>query len=63
MFLTFILLCFTVPCDVENTCHQNANCIWIESELRNKCVCNPGYDGNGYKCEEHEVSCIVVSSY
>lgn len=52
---------FAVPCDVENTCHQNAKCEWVESELRNKCVCNPGYDGNGYECIEREVSCLFVS--
>lgn len=49
-----------VPCDVENTCHQNAKCEWVESESLNKCVCNPGFEGNGYDCVEHEVSCLFV---
>lgn len=46
---------------MENTCHQNAKCDWVESEMRNKCVCNPGYEGDGYECVEHEVSCLIVS--
>lgn len=51
-----------MPCDVENNCHHNANCEWVESELHNKCVCNPGYEGNGYECVEKEISCLFVSS-
>lgn len=51
-----------LPCDVENNCSPNAQCEWVESELRNKCVCNPQYEGNGYTCTEMEVSCIYVRS-
>lgn len=50
-----------LPCDVENNCSPYAQCEWVESELRNKCVCNPQYEGNGYVCTEVEVSCIYVS--
>lgn len=49
-----------MPCDVENTCHRNANCEWVESELRYKCVCNPGFEGDGYECIEREISCLFV---
>lgn len=52
-----------LPCDVENNCSPYAQCEWVESELRNKCVCNPQYEGNGYVCTEVEVSCIYVSFY
>ncbi|KAG4067397.1 hypothetical protein HA402_011951, partial [Bradysia odoriphaga] len=47
-----------LPCDIENNCSPYAQCEWVESELRNKCVCNPQYEGNGYVCTEVEVSCI-----
>lgn len=50
----------TLPCDVENNCSVYAQCEWVESELRNKCVCNPQYEGDGYVCTEVEVSCIYV---
>lgn len=50
-----------LPCDIENNCSPYAQCEWVESELRNKCVCNPQYEGNGYVCTEVEVSCIYVS--
>lgn len=50
----------SVPCDIENNCNPYAQCEWVESELRNRCVCNPQYEGNGYECTEVEVSCIYV---
>lgn len=50
-----------MPCDVENNCSPYAQCEWVESELKNKCVCNPQYEGNGIVCTEVEVSCIYVS--
>ncbi|XP_058453091.1 nidogen [Malaya genurostris] len=45
-------------CDVENHCSPLANCEWNENQYRYECVCNPGYDGNGYTCVEKEVSCL-----
>lgn len=50
-----------MPCDVNFNCHQNAKCEWFEAELRNKCVCDAGYEGNGHQCVEREVSCLYVS--
>lgn len=50
-----------LPCDVDNNCSPYGECLWVESELRNKCVCNPQYEGNGYECTEVEVSCLDVS--
>lgn len=52
---------FLVPCDIENNCGSHASCEWVESELRNKCICDSGYEGNGYECVEQEVSCLFVS--
>lgn len=52
---------FSVPCDVLHNCHPYANCEWVEAELRNRCVCSPGYEGNGIECSPHEVSCLDVS--
>lgn len=48
----------TVPCDVENNCHENASCDWIEADLQNKCICKEGYTGDGYECELE--SCQIV---
>lgn len=47
-------------CDVLNNCNPFANCEWIDNHRQYECVCNPGYDGNGYNCVEKEVSCINV---
>uniref|UniRef100_A0A182NFC0 Nidogen n=1 Tax=Anopheles dirus TaxID=7168 RepID=A0A182NFC0_9DIPT len=44
-------------CDVENNCSPHANCEWRDSVYRYECICNPGFDGNGYTCVEKEVSC------
>ncbi|XP_055547444.1 nidogen [Wyeomyia smithii] len=45
-------------CDVENHCSPFANCEWSDHQYRYECVCNPGYDGDGYSCIEKEVSCL-----
>lgn len=45
------------PCNVDNNCNRNANCEWSELEQTFQCVCNPGYDGDGYFCEEKPISC------
>lgn len=45
-------------CDVENHCSPLANCEWNEHQYRYECVCNPGYDGDGFTCVEKEVSCL-----
>ncbi|XP_055600604.1 nidogen-like [Uranotaenia lowii] len=45
-------------CDVENNCSPLANCEWNDHQYKYECVCNPGYDGNGYTCVEKEVSCL-----
>ncbi|XP_035915634.1 nidogen [Anopheles stephensi] len=44
-------------CEVENNCSPHANCEWRDNVYRYECICNPGYDGNGYTCVEKEVSC------
>lgn len=60
----YIFIPFVVPCDVETNCHQNASCTWVPHQTRNLCVCNPGFEGNGYECIEisKDVSCLIVSS-
>lgn len=52
-----------VPCDVENNCHPNATCDWSPHQMRNKCVCNRGFEGNGYECIEvsSDTTCLIVS--
>lgn len=57
-----LVICIApVPCDIQNNCSPNGNCEWVESELRNRCVCNPGFFGTGIDCYEQEVSCLDVS--
>ncbi|XP_017560296.1 stabilin-1 isoform X1 [Pygocentrus nattereri] len=41
------------PCDSDGAfkhCHIHAHCIYIDGQTM--CVCNPGYDGDGYTCAE-----------
>lgn len=50
-----------VPCDVEDNCSPNAKCDWVEELQRSICKCHPGFEGDGHKCTELEVSCVTVS--
>lgn len=47
---------------MDYNCSPKATCEWTESEQRNKCICNAGYEGDGFKCTELEVSCVTVIS-
>lgn len=51
-----------VYCDVDDNCHIDARCSWYEHEYRHICVCNPGYSGDGYRCDPIEDSCAIVST-
>ncbi|XP_037942070.1 nidogen-like [Teleopsis dalmanni] len=48
-----------VPCDVDSNCHANATCEWYEHELRHVCTCNPGFNGDGYRCDILDDSCAT----
>lgn len=49
-------------CDVQNNCNLNANCEFIPEENQFQCVCVPGFDGDGYVCEEKPTACIEDSN-
>lgn len=51
-----------VSCDVENNCNANANCEWSEEDAAFQCSCVPGFDGDGYVCEEKPSACDEDSS-
>ena len=47
------LYCYTVipssdinECDMEGSCHVNANCTDVPGNFT--CVCDPGYTGDGF---------------
>lgn len=63
IFFPFIKNIVVVPCDVESNCHPNASCKLVAHEIRHACVCNPGFEGNGYECLEisNDTSCLLVS--
>ncbi|KAF6207786.1 hypothetical protein GE061_016234 [Apolygus lucorum] len=45
-------------CRVVNNCHHHASCIPMESYNDGyRCMCNPGYDGDGFTCTETDLSC------
>ncbi|KAF5302810.1 hypothetical protein FQA39_LY01990 [Lamprigera yunnana] len=46
-----------VSCNVLNNCHKNAQCIFELSTNSYQCICNIGFEGNGYYCLEPEVPC------
>ncbi|KAK5643749.1 hypothetical protein RI129_007594 [Pyrocoelia pectoralis] len=46
-------------CNVLNNCHKNAQCVFELSTNNYQCICNIGFDGNGYYCTETEVLCTT----
>ncbi|XP_047498425.1 nidogen-like [Penaeus chinensis] len=48
------------PCNKVNNCHSNAQCIYDGYSEQYRCQCNAGYDGDGYFCNELDVSCDSV---
>nr|CAI5831592.1 unnamed protein product [Callosobruchus analis] len=46
-----------VGCDVLNNCHRNATCTYSDDTHAYQCVCNDGFEGNGFSCEPEYVSC------
>ncbi|KAJ8949808.1 hypothetical protein NQ318_000506 [Aromia moschata] len=49
-------------CNVLNNCHKDASCVYIEDIRSYSCVCNDGYEGDGYTCEVEFVSCTKVDN-
>lgn len=42
--------CEPEGCDMYNDCDINARCLLDDRTSRYRCVCNPGYDGDGKAC-------------
>ncbi|KAJ9588281.1 hypothetical protein L9F63_018354, partial [Diploptera punctata] len=49
-----------LSCNIVNTCHPHAQCVFVPSEGQYKCQCNSGYEGDGYECNWIDVSCLQV---
>ena len=42
--------CQPDSCDVVNNCDANARCEFDRDTRRYLCMCNEGYQGDGYQC-------------
>ncbi|KAK0096570.1 hypothetical protein PV326_005114 [Microctonus aethiopoides] len=49
-----------LSCNVVNTCHPYAQCIYIRDREDYECQCNSGYEGDGIECLKTDVSCLEV---
>ncbi|XP_057336518.1 nidogen-like isoform X1 [Microplitis mediator] len=49
-----------LSCNVVNTCHPYAQCIFIKDTEEYECRCNPGYEGDGIECVKTDVSCLDI---
>ncbi|XP_067009862.1 nidogen isoform X2 [Anabrus simplex] len=49
-----------LACNIVNTCHPYAQCVYSATQRRFQCQCNAGYEGDGYDCNELDVSCLDV---
>ncbi|XP_018565224.1 nidogen-2 [Anoplophora glabripennis] len=49
-------------CDVVNNCHRDASCLFSDHLKEYACVCNDGFEGDGYICEVEYVSCTKVNN-
>ncbi|KRX88301.1 Nidogen-1 [Trichinella pseudospiralis] len=41
-----------IQCNVLNTCHPNAQCVFDSNSRRYVCQCQQGFTGDGYNCQE-----------
>ncbi|XP_028136673.1 nidogen [Diabrotica virgifera virgifera] len=49
-------------CSVVNNCHANASCLYSDILRDYECICNEGFEGNGYSCEPEVISCTIVDN-
>ncbi|KAK9507916.1 hypothetical protein O3M35_007676 [Rhynocoris fuscipes] len=45
------------------SCSEHAQCIYIPDEEGYKCMCQAGYEGDGYNCRIMEISCEGYDDY
>ncbi|XP_047002161.1 nidogen isoform X1 [Schistocerca americana] len=50
-----------LPCNIINTCHPYAQCVFNSALGQYRCQCNAGFEGDGYDCIETDVSCAEVN--
>jgi nidogen (entactin) len=51
-----------VTCNVLNNCHRDAQCIYSAESESFSCICNQGFAGDGFSCEQSTVSCTQVNN-
>ncbi|XP_066990557.1 nidogen isoform X3 [Macrobrachium rosenbergii] len=52
----------SVSCNEVNTCHPNAQCVYQTFSKSYACVCDAGYEGDGYTCSSKiDISCDKVN--
>ncbi|XP_034945839.1 nidogen isoform X2 [Chelonus insularis] len=49
-----------LSCNVVNTCHPYAQCVFIKETEDYECRCNSGYTGDGTECVKVDVSCLEI---
>lgn len=47
-------------CYIANNCNKNAQCVHSTEEDEFVCKCNPGFEGDGFKCEL--ISCAIENN-
>ena len=51
-------------CNIVNTCHHHADCVFDTVALTHRCQCRSGYEGDGTICTEIQVKfyrfCILL---
>ncbi|XP_014255919.1 nidogen-1 isoform X1 [Cimex lectularius] len=45
-------------CRTEQDCHEDAECIFMSNVGAYRCVCKPGYEGDGLNCHQMDISCF-----
>ncbi|KAK9891601.1 hypothetical protein WA026_015561 [Henosepilachna vigintioctopunctata] len=52
----------TIPFDICDTCHTDAECLFVPENSSYSCICNEGFEGSGTECRELRVSCMVENN-
>lgn len=51
-----------ISCNVVNTCHPYAQCVFIRDTDNYECQCSKGYEGDGLECAKKDVSCLEANT-
>lgn len=51
-----------MTCNDLNNCNENAECKFVPTISSYSCVCNDGFEGDGFICTEARVSCLVENN-